>query len=639
VIEHFLKGRRVRVAGVLDDVAVGCREDLAAIYRDYWPLVYKRCQATLLDHEAAQDATQDVFLQALKSFEDIQHDIVRGLLDLARTISYERKRRPTREIPLADPPRNGSSGDDPAEIAERHRVLDDVWSGLSQVERRYLADKFAGFSFEEIARRNRRALGTVSSNLARAREHARKMREPMLPAFLGLAGRRLTDLSRRARSAAHSSSLGVVAQPVGSLTLSLTVAGLLVGVVPAATAAPALALAPQARGVTVAAPGLAGGAPGMVANATTAPRGVAMSASTTTSHRSSSALPALLPTGSASSETPEDTDIVAATASPDYSQDHTIVALGHGNACNCPTLLMSTDGGSTWRAAAGPPAGDQIVLSPTFPADPTIYVGYTTAPTTFSNYWTPRFGDGFQILRGVPAGTLTLPAGFDRGDDRIIVSTTSGTWSATPGAGLPQPMLIETGKATPSVATAFDAVGAGVLAITTTAAVSPDQTVNPDAIQSGETLWNCPPTSGCRRAAGLPLTSGARLAISPAFAADQTVAAFTSGELLASTDGGARFDAVDLPWPGASIVDLELSPSARGANLWATISRAGGWALMRLDTWGGWREADGGNATIIGNGGRTVVLSAQSLLFLPAHGGLLCTVNGGVTWEARCPSA
>src|SRR5258706_12601414 len=103
VIQHLWRGRRVRVAGALDQVAVDRPDDMAAIYQQYWELVYKRCLATLGNEQAAEDATQDVFLLALSNFEQVQHDVVRGLLDIARTISYERRRRPAREVSLADP--------------------------------------------------------------------------------------------------------------------------------------------------------------------------------------------------------------------------------------------------------------------------------------------------------------------------------------------------------------------------------------------------------------------------------------------------------------------------------------------------------------------------------------------------------
>jgi RNA polymerase sigma factor (sigma-70 family) len=651
VIQHLWRRRRVRIAGVLDQVAVDTPDDLAAIYRDYWELVYKRCYATLQDHEAASDATQDVFEQALTSFEAIRHDVVRGLMDLARTISYERKRRPTREVSLAELTLTGQAparGDDndPAEIAERHRVLHAVWSGLSPVERRYVADKFAGFSFEEIARRRGRALGTVSSNLARAHQHARKMREPLLPGILALAAwRRLTELSRRARNAAQSGSMAAAAQPVGSFTVSLTLAGLVAAAVPMATAAQTRGMRAASTPVAMAlAPESAGGAGRVGATvAAVAPASTSSSAAAAPERRPGVAgggLP-LVPSGSAASETPEDTLIYTATPSPNYDQDHTIVALGTGRQCQCWALLITTDGGTTWAAQAGPPAGDQVVLSPTFPADPSIYVGYANGNGTLSNYWTPRFGRAFRPLAGLPPGAITLPAGFDRGDDRIIVATPTGIWSRDTHTGVVQPMILETAYATPSVTTSLDAPADGVMAMTTTRALAPGESASASALQSGEQLWSCPPGSPCQRVGSLPLLPGGVLLLSPSFNTDRTVIAYTGGgQFLASANGGGSFASIDLPAPRANKGDLMLGPSAAGVGLWVTVRAPSGWALMAKTTvTSPWHEADAGNPSIRGTGGHVVVVGPQRLLFLLAQGGLLCSVNGGVTWEARCPAS
>ena len=645
VIHHLWKGRRVRVAGVLEQIAIECPDDLAAIYRDHWELVYKRCYATLQDHEAALDATQDVFLQGLNSFDQIRHDVLRGLLDLARTISYERKRRPTREVALAEPLHANGRGDDPAEIAERHRVLDAVWAGLSPVERRYVADKFAGFSFEEIAQRNRRALGTVSSNLARAREHARRMREPLLPTALGLAlWRKLTDASRRARNVVQDGSVAAAAQPVGSLTVSLTLAGLIAGAVPAMSgvAQPARAVA-SASGV---APGLdiapgtmqAGEIVGQTVHATTAtaqtPGGGGRSAGP--------ALPNLLPSGSASSETPEDTRITSATPSPNYDQDHTIVALGYGHRCACPDVLMSTDGGATWVAAQGPPGGDQIVLSPTFPADPTIYVGYSNGGggSKVSDYSAKAFGQRFTPMAGAPTGALTPAAGFDRGDDRIVISNATGAWSYDADTAAVTPLLIETASIPPSVATPFHAVDSGVIVMTTAQALSPGEVHTDVPTSNGEVLWACPPARPCTRISSVSLPSGAQIVASPSFSADRTVLAYGNGQLLASSDAGTSFTALGLPSPNLAPTFLDVAASAGGVALWATIPQGSHWALIAKPGLGSaWREVDGSNATITDMGGRVVVADAQRVLFLLAQGGLLCSVNGGVTWGARCPAA
>jgi len=646
VIHQLWKGRRVRVAGVLDQVAVDCPDDLAGVYQKYWELVYRRCYATLQDHEAACDAAQDVFVQALHSFEDIQNDVVRGLVDLARTISYERKRRPSREVVLAEPPRNGHSHDDPAEIAESLRLLASVWSGLSAVERRYLADKFAGFSFEEIAQRNRRALGTVSSNLARAREHARRMREPMLPGVLGLAAwRRLTDASRRARTLASETSLAAATQPVGAFTVSLTVAGLIAGAVPAASAGMGMATATRSH-LTLAAASLPGVDAGAAMAGSLVGQQIHVSAQSAApgsapSHAGGGLL-RLPGSGNASAETPEDVQISTATASPSYSRDHTIIALGYGATCGCNVLLRSTDGGATWQSAPGPVHGDQVVLPPAYPDDPAIYVGYSSTTTSgFSNYWTPRFGTAFTQLSHLPPGAITLPAGFDAGDRRIIAVTATGVWAAAPsGSNAAQPLLLDASGAAPSAVTAWGAPAVGVMVLTSSQAVGAGNSALAVSTSSDDVLWACPPAQSCAQVTRISLPPGAHLVASPAFAADRTVVAYQLGALDVSVDAGRSFGAIGLPWTGASVNGLALTPSSSGPAVWAVMARGTGWALMTKPSPSApWLEADGGNSAITSSGGQLVVIDAQRLLFLPAQGGLLCSVNRGVTWEARCPSA
>jgi DNA-directed RNA polymerase specialized sigma24 family protein len=644
VIQHLWRGRRVRVAGALDQVAVDRPDDMAAIYQQYWELVYKRCLATLGNEQAAEDATQDVFLLALSNFEQVQHDVVRGLLDIARTISYERRRRPAREVSLANPGQhsNGSGADDPAEIAERHGVLTAVWSGLSPVERRYVADKFAGFSFEEIAQRNRRKLGTVSSNLFRAREHARSLRGPTLPALLGVAGwRRLSDLTRRARNSAHAASTAAAAQPVQTLTVSLTLAGLLAGVTPAVSggsgsradgAGPTAVVPPtqlpiDASGSAAPVGGVSGGSR----------PGVAVAYAARSHPASSGASPTLPLTSPASAETPEDTVIYTATPSPNYDSDHTILAIGRGMSCGCPVLLVSPDGGMSWTASTGVPDGDQLVLPPDYPRDPRIFVGYQFEAPGMSNWWAPTFGAAFQPMLG-PAGAIALPAGFDTGDERAIISTTTGVWSEDLARPVLHPLLVETrpdGSA--AVATPLGAVGTGVLAMTTSSAVAPGAAANV-AGAPGLTLWACPPGRACETRGAVPLQSANGLVTSRAFGADHTLAVWAHDAVMTSSDGGTTFSALAIPAGATAVGSLTLG---RGTSMvvpvWLVVQRGSAFALdLSTNADGNWHDVSDGLTQITGAPGRVIALGPHRTLFLSSAGGLLCTSNDGATWAPRC---
>ncbi|HXA29590.1 MAG TPA: sigma-70 family RNA polymerase sigma factor [Candidatus Angelobacter sp.] len=646
VIQHLWRGRRVRVAGAVEQVAVQRPEDMAAIYQEYRGLVYRRCLGTLGDEQAAEDATQDVFVAGLANFEQVQHDVVRGLLDIARTISYERNRRPAREVSLADPAqhRNGHSHDDPAEIAERHGELDEVWSGLSPVERRYVADKFAGFSFEEIAQRNRRKLGTVSSNLFRAREHARSLRGPTLPALLGAAGwRRLTGFAHRARNAAHSASTTAAAQPIQTLTLSLTLAGLLAGASPAMGLASPSPSDPAAPTGVVPPTQLPIGAPAPVAAAVPLPgsgHGASYTAATPrpAAAGAASGLPLV---SSASSETPEDTVIYTAAPSPNYDSDHTILAIGRGKTCACSVLLRSTDGGATWTASSGVPDGDQLVLPPAYPTDPRIFVGYQNEAPGATNWWAPSFASSFLPLPG-PAGALALPAGFDSGDQRVIVSSASGVWSDDLISQVVRPLVVDpSGSGTRAVATPLGAMGTGVFAMTSTQAVTPGTIANAVATPGGLALWACPPSGPCEERATVPIAAPATLSLSPTFERDQTIAAAARDHAELSRDGGNTFVTLDAPRGTSGIVSLALGRlRTDSVPLWMVVQHGNAYALEFSPTSdGSWHEVGYGMPQITGGPGRVVVLGTSSVMYLSNAGGLLCTTDDGKTWATRCPAA
>lgn len=642
VIQHLWRSRRVRVAGAVDQIAVDRPADLAAIYQEYWDLVYRRCLATLGDEQAAEDATQDVFLLALANFDQVHHDIVRGLLEMARSISYERRRRPAREVCLPNPPHLNGNSEDPADIAERHGELTAVWSGLSRVERRYVADKFAGFSFEEIAKRNRRKLGTVSSNLYRAREHARSLRGA--PALLGLAGwRRLTALSHRARNAAHSSATTAGAQPVGAFTLSVTLAGLIAGAAPALTALPATG-GVAALPATAAPRALAGSDAAAVPAA--ARGGIAVAAPGNevaeadqpgaSAHRSGGAVGLPAP---ASSETPEDTTIDTATPSPNYEQDHTIVALGYGRSCACNVLLRSTDGGATWQARTGAPTGDQIALPPAYPQDARIFVGSSFGASSTSDWWAPSFDSAFQPLP-VAAGPIALPAGFDAGDPRVIASTPSGVWSFNMDTQVLQPLVVETkGAAKPALATPLGSIESGVLAMTSSQALTPGTAERAANASNGETLWDCPPGKACTPSAEVPLSTGGQLAAAPDYTAAPVLVAYTQTAALLSSDGGKSFTRLPLQDGTTSFSLVALGGTGRGPSMWIVARRGSGVVLEFAPSLGGvWHEVDQGLPQITTAPGRVVTLGRNRAMYLASGGGFVCTDDGGAHWASRCPA-
>lgn len=63
----------VRPSGSLQAVEGTCpRERADRFYREYGPVIYRRCLRLLRDREAARDATQDVFIKLLREMEKLE---------------------------------------------------------------------------------------------------------------------------------------------------------------------------------------------------------------------------------------------------------------------------------------------------------------------------------------------------------------------------------------------------------------------------------------------------------------------------------------------------------------------------------------------------------------------------------------
>ncbi|HKB48265.1 MAG TPA: hypothetical protein VKC57_11250, partial [Ktedonobacterales bacterium] len=350
-------------------------------------------------------------------------------------------------------------------------------------------------------------------------------------------------------------------------------------------------------------------------------------------------LPVVL--ASAATETPEDTQIYTATPSPSYAQDHTILALGRGQSCACNVLLRSTDGGATWTSTAGVASGDQLVLPPDYPRDPRIFVGYAYQAPGLNNWWAASFGESFRALSG-PAGSIALPAGFDSGDPRVIVSALSGIWSVDMATQVSRPLLLDTRQGgTPALATPLGADGTGVLAVTSSQAVAPGAVGDLAAPSQARTLWECPPRSPCRARSAVPLKLDALLTISPAFAVDNTLLAYTWSGAVLSRDGGASFAPVNVPVSATRIVFFAFGEASAAATpMWMVVQRSNGFGLEFSPNLNGtWHEVDHGMSQITGGPGYVVALAPHRDLYLSTSAGLLCTVNDGGTWSSRCPAA
>lgn len=611
----------MRVVRALEQVRVERREELEEVFRQYRGVLTRRAQLSLGDASAAEDAVQDAFLNLLEHFEEARHDVLHALFGYVGDRLYQRRRRGGlrhRQWPGLDAADLVGQGD-PAQEVELHALLEDLWSSLTPRQRPAMAAWVAGYTLRETAELRRMPPDTVAAQIRRARERARRRRGDAW-AGLGLvvAGRRWFS---RLRSRAWE-AVGLAGEPVHNLVLSWALSVLAVSTAATPCAAVAGTASLPAHALTGAAlpppntPLVAPSEPGSA---------IGQLAPTPTVTPSPGILPLPGPS-TAAQETPEDTQLVAATPSPDFTRDHTILALGVGASCSCPTLLRSTDGGATWQAAPGaPPSGKALVLPPDYPHDPRIFI----ANDPFGgipDFVAGGFGQPFWPLP-LPPGPLAFSAGFDRSDPRIFVATADAVLTYNLATKAVQPVLAYPNSA--QVATLATPVGDDVDAALV---LAPRNTLVPTAaapLTAAVALFACGQASSCRMSAATSLPSPGQLVVSPAYPTDHTLVVADRSMLLVSTDAGASLHTVSLP-SDATLVDVALA----GPELWlATLHSSLRLLHASLAASPAWTTAtaDPTSPTAL-----LVAAAPDRILDLVPGRGFRCTTDGGRTWSPRC---
>lgn len=179
-----------------------CRQgDLHAFNRlveAYQRPVYNLCLRLLAHPQAAEDAAQNAFISAFRSFASFRGGSFRAwLFRIAANASYdELRRRPRAPLSLDAPlgpartppdlPQPGEPLDERAQRLELARLLQDALAALPPDQRLVvLLRDVHGLSYDEIARAARLSLGTVKSRISRARSALRRFltdRGELLPA-------------------------------------------------------------------------------------------------------------------------------------------------------------------------------------------------------------------------------------------------------------------------------------------------------------------------------------------------------------------------------------------------------------------------------------------------------------------------
>jgi RNA polymerase sigma factor (sigma-70 family) len=427
---------------------------LVDLYSKHERRIYRYCLALLRNPDDAEDATQETFTRAAPFLPNLAGDLSAYLTTVARNICCDVVRaRARRPVPL-----DNVAVPDRAVSPERQSVDWDVvrrmWRQLSPSERLLFAYTFAGYRYEEIASRTGMSRPSVSVGLTRARRRLRDLATAIgALGALPLGLRRLLDrLTRRANSAlaAGQQALLEVAQQAGAV-----VAGLLAGLVSLGAAGTAAAAAPAmvatAYHAGAGAPPSAGDAHALARESappsqrSTAPQKPAPPSATPPPAQALAPVvgqaTVVLPGGTA---TPDDTTADTATVSPTFSQDGIVFMTGGvQNGCaqgTCAALFRSDDAGASWtRLWPETYQGGAVLLSPRFPADPTVFLILGGAGLLAG---APGSAGPTLIVPG--AGAVAIAPDSAVGRARFAVATTNGlleTYTMGDASPLPGPAL------------------------------------------------------------------------------------------------------------------------------------------------------------------------------------------------------
>ena len=156
-------------------VLAGQREVFADLVGRYYRAVRATALAVVRDHHTAQDVAQDTFVAAYEKLRALRDGSAFGawLLQIARRQAVNAAKRGPRTEPLnATDLQAGAERDGQLDAASQELLA--AVARLPEQERTVVMLKyFAGHKAPDIAEMTSRPLGTVASQLSRARERLR----------------------------------------------------------------------------------------------------------------------------------------------------------------------------------------------------------------------------------------------------------------------------------------------------------------------------------------------------------------------------------------------------------------------------------------------------------------------------------
>jgi RNA polymerase sigma-70 factor (ECF subfamily) len=317
-------------------------------------------------------------------------------------------------------------------------------------------------------------------------------------------------------------------------------------------------------------------------------------------------------------------------ATPNSRAD-TVFAAGYASGgcslASCPALFTSTDGGRSWRRVPGTSyTGGQLLLPPSYPADPRLFVaGASLLQVSHDG------GGSFETLAPVGGQAAISPA-FSSTDPQILVGAATG-WQYRDDLGTVAPLSWGA-----TVGTARRFVFAPAYPADPRVLVSSTAPGHATTTQSVVTTCR---QSVCDDPVVLSGSTGtASIILAPSFASSGFGLAWRGDRLYRTTDGGRTFTLLALPTESFFSDVVFGADDAVYAAMWSidkAVNRGG--LFVSRDQGATWSRL--GSGTSLDRGSITVVpLSASRLLAAPngTERGLLCSVDAGATWSARCPN-
>ncbi len=183
--------REDALPALIERMAHGDQEALAALYDTTSPMVHGLAVKILRDEPAAEDVTIDVYLQAFRrasSYDPARGRPMAWLLTIARSRATDLLRadaqRRLRELPLETIERAQATAADPAEstlAGESRRAVHAALATLTPEQRRVIElAYYTGMSHSEIAKALGEPLGTIKTRIRRGMLALRSELRPLL---------------------------------------------------------------------------------------------------------------------------------------------------------------------------------------------------------------------------------------------------------------------------------------------------------------------------------------------------------------------------------------------------------------------------------------------------------------------------